>query len=82
MKIKVKVKEFEPQTIVIRTEFIRLDALLKFEGLAETGGHAKMLIQDGMVKVNGETVTARGKKIKPGDVVRFASVDYKIQKEA
>lgn len=81
MKIKVKVKPREQKEIVITTEFIRLDALMKFEGLAETGGHAKILIQDGEVKVNGETCTSRGKKIKDGDVVTFDNTDYTVKRE-
>lgn len=51
--------------------YIRLDNLLKFEGLAETGGHAKFLIQNGEVKVNGEVCTQRGKKLRKGDTVEF-----------
>ena len=59
----------EQRQVKITTEFIKLDALLKFEGLAGTGGEAKERIQDGEVLVNGETCTMRGKKIRPGDVV-------------
>ncbi|MBE6856719.1 MAG: RNA-binding S4 domain-containing protein [Ruminococcus sp.] len=55
--------------ISITTEFIKLDALLKFSGLAETGGEAKILIQNGEVLVNGEVCTMRGKKIRSGDKV-------------
>ncbi len=55
----------------IETEFIKLDSLLKYEGLAETGGEAKRLIQEGMVKVNGEVCTMRGKKLRPGDRVEL-----------
>ena len=55
--------------IKITTEFIKLDALLKFSGLAETGGEAKILVQEGKVTVNGEVCTMRGKKIRPGDRV-------------
>ena len=55
--------------IKIKTEFIKLDALLKFAGLAGTGGEAKLLIQDGAVRVNGEVCEMRGKKIRPGDRV-------------
>ena len=57
--------------IKITTEFIKLDALLKFASLAETGGEAKQLIQDGEVLVNGEVCTMRGKKIRPGDKVEL-----------
>lgn len=53
--------------IKINTEFIRLDALLKFAGLVETGGEAKLAIQNGEVTVNGEPCTMRGKKLRPGD---------------
>lgn len=55
--------------INITTEFIKLDALLKFAGLADTGGEAKMLILNGEVSVNGEVCTMRGKKIRSGDTV-------------
>lgn len=57
------------EKIKISTEFIKLDQLLKFADLAQTGGHAKMLIADGEVLVNGEVCTQRGKKIRPGDKV-------------
>ena len=59
------------KTIIITTEFIKLQDLLKFANLVETGGEAKELIQGGGVQVNGETCTMRGKKIRPGDVVAF-----------
>ena len=60
----------------IRTEFIKLDSLLKFANLVETGGIAKDIILEGRVKVNGETCTMRGKKIREGDVVTVE--DYEI----
>ena len=53
----------------ISTEFIKLDSLLKFAGLTDTGGFAKELIQQGGVRVNGEVCTMRGKKIRSGDEV-------------
>ena len=53
--------------IKINTEYIKLDALLKFAGAAETGGEAKQAIQEGEVKVNGQVCTMRGKKLRPGD---------------
>lgn len=59
----------EKQVIFIDTEFIKLQDLLKFAGLVETGGQAKILIQDGYVTVNGEICTMRGKKIRNGDRV-------------
>ena len=55
------------ERIKIETPFIRLDALLKFAGVAETGGAAKLAIQSGEVKVNGEVCAMRGKKLYPGD---------------
>ena len=59
----------EKQIIFIDTEFIKLQDLLKFAWLVETGGQSKILIQDGYVTVNGEICTMRGKKIRNGDVV-------------
>ena len=53
--------------IKIDPEYIKLDALLKFAGAAETGGAAKVAIQEGEVKVNGEVCTMRGRKLRPGD---------------
>ena len=55
--------------IKIETEFIKLDQLLKFSAVAPTGGIAKEMIADGIVSVNGETCTMRGKKIRSGDTV-------------
>ena len=67
-------------SILIHTDFIKLDAMLKFAGLVETGGEAKLLIQDGEVLVNREVCTMRGKKLRPGDVVealgRSCGVQY------
>ena len=57
-------------TAAIETEYIKLDALLKFCGAAETGGQAKEIILDGMVKLaDGSVCTMRGKKIRPGDYI-------------
>ncbi len=55
------------EKIKITTPYIKLSDLLKFTGLTETGGQAKILIQEGNVKVNGEICTMRGKKMYPGD---------------
>ena len=57
--------------IEIKSEFIKLDAFLKFSGLCETGGEAKLCVEDGLVKVNGEVCTQRGKKLRPGDRVEL-----------
>ena len=55
--------------VKIKTGFIRMDQFLKFAGVAETGGHAKQLIQEGLILCNGEVCTQRGKKLYPGDEV-------------
>lgn len=62
------------ETVKISTEFIKLEALLKFAGAVETGGEGKLLIQDGVVSVNGEVCTMRGKKLRPGDEVTLADL--------
>lgn len=66
--------------IQITTEFIRLDALLKFAALVGTGGEAKYVIAEGLVKVNGEACTVRGKKLREGDIVEFAGETVKVIK--
>ena len=65
--------------VKIATEFIKLDALLKFSGVMETGGEAKEAIQGGKVRVNGEVCTMRGKKIRCGDVVEVDFEDAVVQ---
>jgi ribosome-associated protein len=66
--------------IYIKEEFIRLDAALKLAGFVSTGGHAKVVIQNGEVKVNGEICEMRGKKLRKGDTAVFDGmglvVDY------
>ncbi len=63
----------------IQTEFIRLDALLKLTGVADTGGQAKHMIQDGTVSVNGEICTQRGKKIRPCDTVTIGDQTITVE---
>ena len=65
--------------IAIQTEFIKLDSLLKFAGFAATGGEAKQLVAEGLVLVNGETCTMRGKKIRPGDTVAVAEQELLVE---
>ena len=60
----------EQLSVTIQTDYIKLDSLLRFAGLCDTGGFAKELIQQGAVSVNGEVCTMRGKKIRPGDRIR------------
>ncbi len=63
----------------ITTEFIKLDSLLKFSGLCDTGGFAKEIIQQGEVSVNGEVCTMRGKKIRSGDTVEVGEYAVKVK---
>ena len=81
MKITVKVKKKEEKDVFIITENIPLDKALKFSGIAGTGGQAKMLIQDGLVKVNGEVCLSRGKKLNDKDSFEFQNVIYNIIKK-
>lgn len=81
MKIKVKAVPHKKETVKINTDFIHLQSFLKFKGIAETGGQAKEFIQDGIIRVNGEVCTARGKKIRPGDIISAFAVDYEITNE-
>ena len=69
------------EKILIHTDFIKLDALLKFAALIGTGGEAKTVIAEGLVGVNGETCTMRGKKIYPGDRVDFQGAVLEVVKE-
>ena len=69
----------EERVTAIHTPFIKLEALLKFEGLSGTGGEAKELIQLGEVKVNGEVCLQRGKKLVAGDVVELDGVRLTVQ---
>lgn len=66
------------ETVLIRTEFIKLDAFLKFCGACETGGEAKLSVQEGYVKVNGEVCTQRGKKLHDGDTVTIDEKSYQV----
>lgn len=77
MKVKVT-KKLPEQKVVIGTEFIKLEAALKFANATESGGMAKAVIQDGLVQVNGEVCTMRGKKLYPGDFVEFEGIRYLI----
>ncbi len=69
------------ETISINTEYIKLDALLKYSALVGTGGEAKIAIAEGLVKVNGEVCTMRGKKIRPGDTVEFDRFSLQVTAE-
>ena len=68
------------EKVQITTEYIKLDALLKFAALVGTGGEAKTAVADGLVSVNGEQCTMRGKKIRPGDRVCFADSELLVER--
>ena len=69
------------EKISINTEYIKLDQLLKFTNAVEGGGMAKNVILDGLVKVNGEVVLQRGKKLREGDVVEYNNEKYLIERK-
>lgn len=64
------------ETITIITDFITMDKLLKFSGVADTGGQAFLMVEDGIIKLNGKLVTEKRKKVFPGDVV---NIDEQIE---
>ena len=80
MKITVKVAEKKRVPVKITTENIRLDAALKLSNAVSTGGQAKWIIQDSLVKVNGEICISRGRKLFPGDSFEYERVIYEIVK--
>ena len=81
MKYNVKIAKKKEKKVTITTDFIRLDAAMKLANITTTGGIAKMLIQDGLVKVNGEVCLSRGKKLHDKDTVEYERVIYTICKE-
>lgn len=62
-------------TVTIHTEYIKLGDLLKYSGLAHTGGEAKEMVQEGICRVDGEVCTMRGRKIRPGMSVQVVFED-------
>lgn len=66
----------QKEIVEITTETITMDKLLKFSGVAETGGQAFLMVEDGVVNLNGKVVTEKRKKVLPGDVV---NVDNQIE---
>ena len=77
MKVTVTKKD-NSIPVSIATEFIKLESALKFANATQSGGMAKAVIQEGLVKVNGEVCTMRGKKLYPGDKVSFEGSTYLI----
>lgn len=62
-------------------EFIEMMKLLQIQGIAQTGGHAKIIIQNGEVSVNGETELRKRKKLRVGDIVVYQNIEISIAKE-
>ena len=69
------------EIIRISDDFIKLGQALKLAGLVDSGVDAKMEIQEGFVKVNGEVEVQRGKKIRPGDVIEYEGQQIKVVNE-
>lgn len=79
MKINVRVVPKPEKKVRIETEYIRLDSFLKMCDAVQSGGHAKIVIQEGDVKVNGEVCTMRGKKLRQNDTVEFEKKIYIVE---
>ena len=77
-RIKVRIIPPEEKKLPITTPFIKLDSALKLADIAGSGGMAKLLIEDGQIRVNDETCTQRGKKLYPGDRFRFKNTVYEV----
>ena len=78
MKVRVRRVSAEDVPVAITTEFIKLESFLKLANAVETGGEAKVVIQEGDVTVNGEVCTMRGRKLRPGDDVCFQGKHYTV----
>ena len=81
MKVTVK-KKHTAAPLTIETEYIKLEAALKYASLVATGGEAKGVILDGLVTVNGEVCTMRGKKLHEGDTFCFQGQSFIIHSNA
>lgn len=78
IKITAKIAPKQKKQVEITTDFIRLDAALKLANVVSTGGQAKMLIEDGQIRVNGEICAQRGKKLRSSDVFSFENTEYVV----
>jgi len=76
----LKIRGIEMEVIKLRDEFIKLGQALKAAGFVESGVEAKDVIQEGLVTVNGEVDTRRGRKLYDGDIVNFDGDEIKIEK--
>lgn len=73
----------QKENVTIITEFITMDKLLKFSGVADTGGQSFGMVEDGIIKLNGKLVTEKRKKVFPGDVVNIDNqIELTVIKEA
>ena len=73
----------QKENVTIITEFITMDKLLKFSGVADTGVQAFGMVEDGIIKLNGKLVTEKRKKVFPGDVVNIDNqIELTVIKEA
>lgn len=70
--------DYKQIEVKIKSDFIKLDSLLKYAGVVETGGIGKEIILEERIKVNGEVCTMRGKKIRPGDKVQIDEIKREI----
>ena len=70
--------DYKQIEVKIKSDFIKLDSLLKYAGVVETGGIGKEIILEERIKVNGEVCTMRGKKIRPGDKVQIDEIKSEI----
>lgn len=70
--------EYKEIKVKINTEFIKLDSLLKYAGIVETGGIGKEIIAEERIKFNGEVCTMRGKKVRKGDRVQIDEIKSEI----
>lgn len=68
------------ERITLKDEFIKLGQAMKLANLVEDGVEAKLVIQDGLVTVNGEADTRRGRKLYPGDVFAYDGQEVKVEK--
>jgi len=66
------------ETLTIRDEYIELYKILKIENMAASGGEAKFLISEGLVRVNGQVDTRKRRKTRPGDVVEYNGEEIRI----
>ena len=77
MKVRVNVKP-KATAVAIHTEYIKLQDFMKFADILPSGGMAKNIVQDGLVSVNGEVCTMRGKKLRTGDTVTFEGKTWQV----